>query len=471
MRRFIVISSLAVAIIVAAQLPVPASAGASRVFVVQGHGWGHGRGMGQYGARALAAAGTPWYRILPKYYTGIQFSKAARGQRIRVLLRHAKSVVVKGDSRAVIVTGGKTVAWTKRGGVYFLIGRAGSATVIMVASSPTGPWHTVRAAAPRTVRLSGAHMAGVVGSTTIRWYKGAIDLVPSGRGVDVIDTVDLERYVAEVVPREMPAWWPMNALKSQAVAARTYALRVAAVARANHRNHDICASTACQVFGGYAWTKDGTFQVLESHSSNVAAWSTAGYIMTYRDKPILAEYSSSTGGYTTSGGVPYLAPRPDPWDAGAPLHSWSQAISGSQIQARWPSVGSFVGVGSVKRDGRGDFGGRALSLVIYGTRGALRVSAGSFQYAFGLPSDWFRLLATGGRFLFTFDMGPGTTNAAVHFLQERLRAAGFFPKTAAMSNYFGPITRDSLERYQRAHHISATGFLGPVTRARLNATS
>ena len=68
-------------------------------------------------------------------------------------------------------------------------------------------------------------------------------------------------------------------------------------------------------------------------------------------------------------------------------------------------------------------------------------------------------------------MGPGTTNAAVHFLQERLRAAGFFPKTAAMSNYFGPITRDSLARYQRAHHISATGFLGPVTRARLNATS
>ena len=130
-----------------------------------------------------------------------------------------------------------------------------------------------------------------------------------------------------------------------------------------------------------------------------------------------------------------------------------------------------MGVGSVRRDGRGDFGGRALSLVVYGSRGAVRVSASSFQYAFGLPSDWFRLLAAGGRFRFTFDMGPGTTNAAVHFLQERLRAAGFFPKTAAMSNYFGPITRDSLERYQRAHHISATGFLGPVTRARLNATS
>src|SRR5207302_9867181 len=135
------------------------------------------------------AAGTPWYRILPKYYTGIQFSKAARGQRIRVLLRHAKSVVVKGDSRAVIVTGGKTVAWTKRGGVYFLIGRAGSATVIMVASSPTGPWHTVRAAAPRTVRLAGAHRAGVVGSTTIGGDKGGLGLVRAGRGGGAIATV------------------------------------------------------------------------------------------------------------------------------------------------------------------------------------------------------------------------------------------------------------------------------------------
>jgi peptidoglycan hydrolase-like protein with peptidoglycan-binding domain len=109
-------------------------------------------------------------------------------------------------------------------------------------------------------------------------------------------------------------------------------------------------------------------------------------------------------------------------------------------------------------------------LVIYGSRGALRVSATSFQYAFGLPSDWFRLLATGGRFRFTFDLAPGTTNAAVHFLQERLRAAGFFPKTVAMSNFFGPITKAALQRYQRAHHISATGYLGPKTRARLNAS-
>src|ERR1044072_6513549 len=96
MRRFIAISMLAVAIIATAQPPASASAGAARAFIVRGHGWGHGRGMGQYGARALAAAGTPWYRILPQYYPVIHFPKTPKGQRIRVLLSHSKSVVVKG---------------------------------------------------------------------------------------------------------------------------------------------------------------------------------------------------------------------------------------------------------------------------------------------------------------------------------------------------------------------------------------
>ena len=429
--------------------------------------------MGQYGARALAEAGTPWYRILPKYYTDIHYAKTARGQRIRVLLSHAKSVVVKGGSRALIVTGGKTVAWTKRGGVYFWIGRAGNATVIEVASSPTGPWQKVRTVAPRTVRVYGAPAAGVIRGSTIRWYRGSIDLVPSGRGLDVINNVDLERYVAEVVPREMPAWWPLNALKSQAVAARTYALRVAAVARANHRDHDICASTACQVFGGYAWTKDGQYQVLESHSSNTAAWSTAGYIMTYHGKPILAEYSSSTGGYTTSGGVPYLAPRPDPWDAGSPMHTWTQTVGAADIQAVWPSVGAVRDVRVISRDGRGDFGGRALRLVIFGSRGSIHVSATSFEAVFGLPSDWFRLsqMSANSRYRFTFDMGKGTHNIAVQYLQERLRAAGYFPSGVSFTTYFGPITQSALQAYQRANHISATGYLGPATRARLNATA
>ncbi len=471
MRRFIALSTLVVAITAAAELPTPAYAGAPRVFVVDGHGWGHGRGMGQYGARALATAGMRWDRILFKYYTDVRWAKVSSRQRIRVLLQHSKSVVVKGDSRTTLVSGRRVVASTQRGGVYYLIGRAGASTVIAVATSPLGPWRNVNAITTRLIRVQGARQAGLVGSTSVRWYRGDLDVIPAGQGVDVIDSVGLETYVAEVVPREMPASWPINALRAQAVAARTYVLRVAEVARANYKNHDICASTACQVFGGYAWTKDGTYEVLESRSATVAAFSTAGYIMTWKGKPILAEYSSSTGGYTTSGGVPYLAPRPDPWDAAAPLHSWSETISAAAIQDAWPIVGSVRGVRVAARDGHGDFGGRALSVVIVGSRGSVRIPASSFQYAFGLPSDWFRIRFTQTKYLFRFNMGFGTRNVAVSFLQERLQAAGYFPQSQPISNYFGPITRDSLKRYQAAQRIPVTGFLGPTTRARLNATA
>ncbi len=472
MRRFIVVSMLAVAITATAQLPASAATGAPRVFIVEGHGWGHGRGMGQYGARALAAAGTPWFRILTKYYTGIQFAKMAKGQRIRVLLSHDQNVVVEGDSRITMVTGGKVVVRTKRGGIFFSIARARSSTAITAVSSRSQPWRMTKTVAPRTIRLYGALKVGIVRGRTVRWYQGSIDLVPSSDGFDVINIVGMERYVAEVVPREMPASWPLAALESQAVAARTYALRVLTVARANHRGYDICAKTACQVFGGYAWTRDGLYQVLESKSSNAAAAATAGYVMTWRGKAVLAEYSSSTGGYTASGGVPYLSPRPDPWDAGAPLHSWTETVSAADIQSVWPDVGAVRDVRVISRDGFGDFGGRALRLVIVGSRRALQLSGAEFEAAFGLPSDWFRLRLLApprAPYHFMFDMGEGTHNVAVQYLQQRLRAAGFFPSNVKFSTYFGPITRSALRAYQKANHIPATGFLGPKTRARLNA--
>jgi stage II sporulation protein D len=470
MRRFIVISLLAVVVTASVQIPIPASAATPRVLIVDGHGWGHGRGMGQYGARAQAEGRATWQQILSRYYTGIRLERRSTAQRIRVLLKQTRSVVVRADYRLTATwTTGKTL--TRRVHAYFWIGRVGVATVIKASSSPTGPWHTFASGRSRIIRLEGAKQVGIIGSSSARWYRGAIDLLPSGSTYDVIDDVPLEQYVAEVVPREMPASWPINALRAQAVAARTYVLRVAEVARSRHSSHDICGSDACQVFGGYAWTVRGSYEVLENRRTNAAALSTAGYIMTWHGKAILAEYSSSTGGYTTSGGTPYLAPRPDPWDLSSPYHAWSETVDMSQIQSHWPSVGSVRSVQVIARDGRGDFGGRARTLLISGSRRSIRIPATSFQYAFGLPSDWFRLLASTGQYRFTFNLSYGTHNAAVRFLQERLRSAGFFPKTAPLSSYFGPITRDSLQRYQRAQRINATGFLGPMTRARLNASA
>ena len=94
-------------------------------------------------------------------------------------------------------------------------------------------------------------------------------LRPSPREV-VYPTSDGEPMAETDKHRDLTVY-VIEALKAQAVAARTYALRVEAVARANHRDHDICATTACQVFGGYAWTRHGTYQILEGRSTNAAA--------------------------------------------------------------------------------------------------------------------------------------------------------------------------------------------------------
>jgi SpoIID/LytB domain protein len=470
MRRFIAISTLAVALVATVQIPVHATTSSPTMLIVGGRGWGHGRGMGQYGARAQAAQGTPWYRILPRYYTGIRLQHLRSTPNIRVLLLRARAVVLKGDSHvAVSWAGGR--ASNRSGRSLFRIANRSGVLVIQTAARLSGPWRTIATSNAETLAFAARHQSGLIGSTSSHWYRGTIHVLRTSSGLQVADVLSLDRYVAEVVPREMPASWPIDALKTQAVAARTYALRVMQVARAAHRNYDICATTACQVFGGYARILRGTYQVVESTSSNIAAQHTRGWILTWHGKPILAEYSSSTGGYTTSGGVPYLAPRADPWDKGAPMHAWTEALSASQIQSRWPAIGTLRAARVTGRDGRGELGGRPAYVVLFGTAKTIYVSAQSFQYAFGLPSDWFSVGTSSGRYRFTSNLRYGQRSAAVRFLQARLRAYGFFPSSVQMSDYFGPITRDSVKRYQTAQHIPVTGFVGPMTRARLNATA
>ena len=478
MRRFIVISLCAVAL--AAAMPAtPNAAAATRPIVIEGHGFGHGRGMGQYGARAAAAAGYSWKSILHFYYRGATLQRSSPG-RINVLIGTASRVVVKSSGPMSIAWGsGRPFTATRRANVYYLIVRAGSSTVVYVSRAVRGPWKLVAVGHPRYVRIRGARTVGRVLYGATHWYRGMLQLLPSHSGFAVIDNLPIEQYLGEVVPREMPALWPIGGLQAQAVAARTYALRVLKHSRAVGRAYDICATTACQVFGGYAIAKGHSTRVLENPRTNAAVRSTAGLAMTWKGMPILAEYSSSTGGYTQSGGVPYLAAHPDPWDNSSPMHTWTETVSPAAIQKNWPVIGVFRGIAVVARDGRGDFGGRALRVRISGTRRAITVSAAEVMSAFDLPSDWFqfRPSAAPGRarpaahpYRFRRDLSYGTTGSDVRALQLRLRAERMYPKNGPISDYFGSITLAAVKRYQRAHHIPATGFLGPKTRARLNAT-
>ncbi|MGZ4142902.1 MAG: SpoIID/LytB domain-containing protein [Actinomycetota bacterium] len=468
MRRFVAAPLLALALVATAQLPVSASG--SRVFVIDGRGWGHGHGMGQYGARALGEAGATWRAILKHYYTGIAFSK--RSTRIRVQIDRTGAVAVSGDTRLTLRwASGRIAAVSPHASSSYRVLQRRGRFALEVGRTPRGLWRTVSSGVSPRITVSGARTVGLTGSST-RWYPGTITLTQSGSSqIAVIDTLPLEQYVQEVVPREMPAVWSFAALQAQAVAVRTYAVREMHTARARHRTYDICGSAMCQVFGGYAISTSRGLRVLEHHRSSAATRSTSGIVMTWRAQPILAQYSSSTGGYTASGGLPYLKPVPDPGDKSAPMHSWTEVVTAAQIHAVWPALGSVRGIRVGARDGHGDLGGRAERLVLVGTRGSIPVSTQAFAGVFGLPSSWFAVRARMAGHVFTFDMGYGTRNAEVPYLQRRLRAEGVYPKGAPITTYYGPITRASVERYQRAHHISATGYLGPITRASLNASA
>jgi stage II sporulation protein D len=121
-------------------------------------------------------------------------------------------------------------------------------------------------------------------------YRGRIEIFPNGQGrLTVVNELDLETYLRGVVPREMGSWeFPaIEALKAQAVAARTYA--VANRGKRGNEGFDLIDTVADQVYGG----KDG-----EQALTDRAVAETEGLIATYHGKPIQALFQATAGGAT-----------------------------------------------------------------------------------------------------------------------------------------------------------------------------
>jgi stage II sporulation protein D len=141
-----------------------------------------------------------------------------------------------------------------------------------------------------TTRLLALPAPGALLSVEGKTYRGAIEFRVDGSGrVRAIDWVELETYLRGVVPSELgPEVWPqLEALKAQAVAARTYAL--ANAAQFDDDGYDICATPRCQAYGGAA---------AEHPLSDRAVEATRGEIATWGGKPIDALYTATCGGHT-----------------------------------------------------------------------------------------------------------------------------------------------------------------------------
>ncbi len=160
-----------------------------------------------------------------------------------------------------------------------------------------------------------------------RWYRGRVVIVPTGQGITAVNWVDVDQYLYSVLGGEMNGSWHQEALKAQAVAARTYALYKQKSAR--NDLYDVVDTTSSQVYRGIQDESTGT---------QLAVNATKGQVLTHNNQLILAAFHSSAGGKTDNveevwmQPLPYLRSVPD-FDQDAPVFNWQKTFSRSEISS------------------------------------------------------------------------------------------------------------------------------------------
>ncbi|MGH9022416.1 MAG: SpoIID/LytB domain-containing protein [Acidimicrobiia bacterium] len=222
------------------------------------------------------------------------------------------------------------------------------------------------------VRVEPVIPGGSISLEGLGEFRGAVDLLRSPAGVAVINDVDVEDYVKGIA--EVPPSWPAEALRAQAIAARTYALSEVvsdAPTLARSLGADICATESCQVYAGLA----------KERQAGASSWisavdSTRGQVLLFAGLPIVAKYSSSNGGKTVAGGRPYLKPVDDPDDAKSPHHRWRVSLTYAQLASAFGLGATPV---SVRREGD--------TIVLRGARGEATGGSSASKAGQGEPTS------------------------------------------------------------------------------------
>ena len=370
-------------------------------FSLSGAGFGHGIGMSQYGAYGAAVNGRTWPEILAFYYPGTALGTRSTTELIQVWLegdqdrdlrvRPSAGLRVSDDLGATytLPVGSRYRAWRavrSVTGIFKLQYLDSSGSWVTkrhpLSASPGRTWRFTNTAKLVEVRLTDGSSREVRGSVAVFFY---------GSGTRTVNRLRVETYLRSVVPSEMPTSWHTQAVRAQAVAARTYAFRALAGAGPGAR-WDICDSVGCQVYGGYASTTPaGTRTVHETSGGDAAVAATAGRIVTFGGTVALTQFSSSNGGHSAPGDYPYLRPQPDPYDAVIRPNTWTATLSAAAIAEAYPTVGEVQELRVLSRDGYGRYGGRVISIEITGSIASVTVSGPQFRFATGLRSALFTI--------------------------------------------------------------------------------
>src|SRR5688500_12513038 len=349
---------------------VPATADAAVRHVIRGAGFGHGIGMSQYGAYGYALEGARYPGILAHYYEGTRLSTAP-DRPVRVLLQPVDPYI---RVRGATSVGGRPVNPSqtyvaKRGAGGIVVRNSRGKRVATFGS-------TVKFRSADPMRLLGPALNYVTNGL----YRGSIEVRVGGSGVRAINEIDMDSYLRGVVAGEMPSTWPLEALKVQAVAARTYALAT----RKTTGVFDQYPDTRSQVYRGVTG---------EAVRSDAAVTATAGQVVTYDGVPAVTYYFSTSGGHTEnveysfvgSLSKPWLVGVPDPYDTQSPYHRWTLTFSASRLDRALGAPGAFKRLKVLQRG----VSPRVVRARVVGTAGSRTVTGPQVRSALGLRDTWF----------------------------------------------------------------------------------
>ena len=223
-------------------------------------------------------------------------------------------------------------------------------------------------------------------NTLLSWdnnsYSGKIFIIPAGNTFHLVEYVPLETYLYGVLPYEMSHTWPLEALKAQAVAARTYTLK--SLENVKNQHFDLYSDVRSQMYKGGGKQYDSVKQAVDQ---------TRGEVLTYQDKLFFTYYHANCGGGTDDvrswnpslTSIKPLSGASCKTDSHSQSYKWQMNLPRAKVENYAKTVGLSGTLKSIKIARKTDTG-RATNLTIRTSKGSKTVPCGKFRLATGIRS-------------------------------------------------------------------------------------
>jgi len=383
-----------IALLLAVSLISPAQA--TETFTFVGSGYGHGVGLSQIGGKAMALEGKTAEEILKYYYTGVEVAPVSDWYDLRINVGNklnSATLQLISDVGYLMINDYQI---SEKGVIaYFKYSNSGIVTTIkknknIIATLPTTREISINWSGTRFLEGETAVVSFYAGNTR-RYQFGYMNLLVVGKSFEATNTVRLkDEYLYGI--SEVPSSWPMEMLRAQAIAARSYAMSKAGIYRPSC-DCELFGSIKDQLFVGMGKLNEpryGQFWKAAVDATNINELT--GLAVTYQGDPISAYYSSSSGGSTESAlnafgtEIAYLQPVADPVSLDPKRNpnfaSWTRSVPQSIVAKAF----GLIDVQKLEIIGK-----RIEATSLNGTKSSLRLE--TFRSRTALPSATFNLSA------------------------------------------------------------------------------